>query len=399
MTKFWRVTVYEYTRHVLRRRFVFSLLSVPLILAAMVVLVYFLIRSDFNPLPVGYIDHSGLLSNPLPPPQPDSPDRPIDILPFQSEAEAQAALKEQRIQAYYVLPEDYLETGQARLVSSDNPSESALDQFRAFVRVNLLAGMPEQVASRVTSGAEVVVQTPDRSRQLGEDDWVNIFVPIMAGLAFMIAVFTTSGYLMQAVVEEKENRTIEILLTSVSSGQLMSGKIIGIIAVGLTQLLIWLGFAFLLIQVGRNYFELLDALSIAPSFILLLVITLIPVFIMISALMAAVGATVTDTREGQQITGLFTLPVVVPFWLATQLMTSPNSPLAIALSFFPLTAPVTLTFRAAFGAIPSWQLALNVIVLVLSALISLWIAGRAFRLGMLRYGQRLHWRELFARTA
>lgn len=398
MTKFWRVTVYEYTRHVLRRRFVFSLLSVPAILGAMALLVYFLIRADFNPLPVGYVDRSSLLSDPLPPPEPDSPDRPVEMLPFTSEAQAQAALEEQRIQAYYILPEDYLETGQARLISSESPSESALDQFRAFVRVNLLAGKPNPVAARVSGGADVIVQTPDNSRRMGQNDWVNILVPILAGLAFMIAVFTSSGYLMQAVVEEKENRTIEILLTSVSSGQLMSGKIIGIIGVGLTQLLIWIAFAVLLIQVGRNYIELLSAITISPKFILLLLVTLIPVFVMISALMAAVGATVTDTREGQQLTGLFTLPVVVPFWLAAQLMSSPNSPLAIALSFFPLTAPVTLTFRAGFGSIPPWQLALNLLVLVVSALGSLWIAGRAFHLGMLRYGQRLRLRELFGRT-
>jgi ABC-2 type transport system permease protein len=398
MTKFWRVVRYEYTRHVLRRRFVFSLLSVPAILAAMALLVFFLIRSDTNPAPVGYVDHSGLLSDPLPPPEPDAPDRPIELLPFESEAQAQTALEAKRIQAYYILPEDYPETGQARLVSNENPSGSALDQFRDFVRVNLLRDEPEPIAERLAAGTEVVVETPDHRQRMGEDDWVNIFVPILAGLAFMIAIFTSSGYLMQAVVEEKENRTIEILLTSVSSGQLMSGKIIGIIGVGLTQLLIWIGFALLIVQVGRNYIELLAALTISPSFILLLVVTLLPVFVMISALMAAIGATVTDTREGQQITGLFTLPVVAPFWLASQLITSPNSPLALALSFFPLTAPVTLTFRAGFGSIPPWQLALNVLVLVLSAAASLWIAGRAFHLGMLRYGQRLKWRDLFGRT-
>ena len=75
-----------------------------------------------------------------------------------------------------------------------------------------------------------------------------------------------------------------------------------------------------------------------------------------------------------------------------------NGPLAIGLSFFPLTAPVTLSIRTAFTSIPIWQLSLNVVVLVSFALAALWLAGRTFRLGMLRYGKRLSWREVFSKA-
>jgi ABC-2 type transport system permease protein len=179
--------------------------------------------------------------------------------------------------------------------------------------------------------------------------------------------------------------------------QLISGKVIGIIGVGWTQLLAWLGFAWFVVSIGQNYFEWLREMRFEPGFLALLLSTFIPAFVMIAGLMVAVGSTVTEAQEGQQITGLFTLPVVAPYWFTYQIMSNPNSPLAIALSFFPFTAPVTIAMRAGMASIPLWQVLLNVGILVLCALGALWLAGRAFRLGMLRYGKRLSLRELLNR--
>jgi len=110
-----------------------------------------------------------------------------------------------------------------------------------------------------------------------------------------------------------------------------------------------------------------------------------------------IGATVTESREGQQIVGLFTLPTWIPYMLMYPLMNAPNSPLAIGMSFFPFTAPLTVIIRSGFTVVPWWQIAISVALLVLSAAGSLWLAGRAFRLGMLRYGKRLSIREFFNR--
>jgi ABC-2 type transport system permease protein len=177
----------------------------------------------------------------------------------------------------------------------------------------------------------------------------------------------------------------------------MSGKIVGIIGIGLTQLLVWAGAAALLILLGRRWLPWLEAIRLDPAYLGLVGLIMIPSFIMVAALMAAAGATVTDERESQQMSGLFTLPVVAPFWFTYLLMSNPNGPLALALSYFPLTAPVALTMRAGFTYIPPWQLGFNLFILFLFALGSLWLAGRAFHLGLLRYGQRVSWRELFGR--
>jgi ABC-2 type transport system permease protein len=399
MNKFWRVVAYEYTRHVLRRRFLFGLLSVPAIIAVMALVIFLLVRTEFDPRPVGYVDHSGLLADPQPAPPPPAPDRPVAMVAFATEAQAGEALQSKQIQAYFVLEAGYPQSNRARLVSLEEPSSSALDQFETFVRANLLAGQPPEILRRLSEGDELVVRSFDGRREMGADAWLNIFVPFLAGLAFMIAMFATSGYLMQAVVEEKENRTMEVLVTSISPLQLIAGKVIGIIGVGGTQLLAWAGFAWLLMAIGRQYVSWLNDLQLEAASLGLMLATFTPAFVMIAGLMVAVGATVTEAQEGQQITGLFTLPVVIPYWFTYQIMSNPHGPLAVGLSFFPFTAPVTLTLRAGFAVIPAWQILLNVSILSLCALAALWLAARAFRLGMLRYGQRLSWRELFGRPA
>ena len=189
---------------------------------------------------------------------------------------------------------------------------------------------------------------------------------------------------------------MEILVTSVSPNQLMAGKIMGNLSVGLTQLVIWIIFTLIAINILPKFIPMGEPPQIPASYILLLVVTFLPAFVMICALMAAVGATVTEASEGQQVMGIFTLPLYLPYMLIGVLMENPNSPLAVGLSLFPLTAPMTISIRAGFAVVPAWQLVLSVGILVASAAGALWFAGRAFRLGMLRYGQRLRWKEVFS---
>jgi len=115
-------------------------------------------------------------------------------------------------------------------------------------------------------------------------------------------------------------------------------------------------------------------------------------------LMTALGATVTEVHEAQQATGLFVIPFVFPYWFAGAMLAHPNGPIAVGLSLFPPTALSTLSFRIAFAQVPNWQIAASATLTALCALGALWLAGRAFRLGMLRYGQRLALRELFTRA-
>ncbi len=388
MSMVWQVMVFEYVRHVFRKRFLIGLLSLPLFVGVMALVVMLLVRAEINLKPVGYVDESGILTNPE-----GFQSGLIKLIAFNEEGLAQEALQAEQIQAYYVIDQNYLETRQAKLVAIEQPSNVATSQFGRFVRANLIADFPSDVVRRLTSGSQLVIHSVDGDRQFVQGDWLGFLLPFMVGFIFLISVFATSGYLLQAVVEEKENRTMELLVSSISPKQLMTGKILGIIAVGWTQLIVWFGLALILLMVASLYFDFSNLISISASYLALSLVLFVPAFVMIAAIMVAVGATLTDVQEAQQVTSLFTLPLFIPFWFVFQIINHPNGPLAVGLSLFPFTAPIALAIRAGFASIPTWQIGLSLGLLIISAGFSVWLAGRAFRLGMVRYGQRVAWRE------
>jgi ABC-2 type transport system permease protein len=396
MSKIWTVIFYEYRRHVLRRRFLIALLSVPLWLVVIIGVTFLAIFMGSNNTPLGYVDHSGLLANPLPPePSEGDPFSDIQMLPFSDEDSARIALAQGKIQAFYILPGDYPQNRSVRLVYKEEPSNQVQGEFRSFLRRNLLAGQPELVAKRVSDGPQLIIRANQENREVRNNEWFKIITPVAAGILLIIVIFTTGGYLMQSVVEEKENRTMEILATSISPMQIMGGKTLALMAVGLTQVLVWGLIPIIGVLVAAIY---IPAFRTAVDWWLigLVFLLIMPTFIMISALMAAIGATVTEAREGQQITGLISLPVMIPYMLMGVLITNPGSPVAVFLSLFPLTSALTILIRMGFSTVPAWQIASGAGILLVSALGSLWLAGRIFRLGMLRYGQRMRWKELFA---
>jgi ABC-2 type transport system permease protein len=398
MRKVWLVALHEYRQHVFTRRFLLGLLSVPLVIIVLVGLVFLIISMEINTQPIGYVDGSGLLADPVQAPSPTWPDKPVPMTAFATEAEAKAALQAGTIQAYYVLPPDYLSTGAARLVHIEQFKDAARQQFDEFLAANLLKKTDPSVATRLVEGADVTIISADGSRSLSGDNWFSFLIPMIAGIGFIIAMFTSGGYLMQAVVEEKENRTMEVMVTSVTPNQLMAGKIIGDTSIGLTQLVLWILFIVIPILVGRSSIKFLQGIQISGQTLAVMIFVLLPSFILVAALMATIGATVGEAREGQQMTGLISLPIWIPYMLFALLMGNPNSPVAMALSFLPLTSTVTMLVRDGLTILPAWQIAVSSVIQSLCAVGAIWMAGRAFRLGMLRYGKRLVLKEIFARS-
>lgn len=396
MRNIWLVFWHEYARQVLRKRFLLVLLSLPLIIflsgGVGVLAVVVMMNND----PIGYVDHSGMLANPAAPAQ--TAERRVEMIAFADDTLARQALEEGQIQGYYVVSEDYLQTGEVVLVAEEPVGENAQDDFVDFLRVNLVKGLDPAVAERLTDGSNIEVRAlEDLTRKAGENDWVNLVIPLVMGIFLMLAVNTSGGYLLQAVVEEKENRTMEIVITSISPEQLMAGKILGNLSVGLTQLLVWFAVPVGVFLGVRPFVPFLRDINLGGSYVWLSLAALPAAFVLVAALMATVGATATEAREAQQMAGLFTIPLFVPYWLITPLIESPNSLLAVGLSLFPLTAPVTLAARAAFTVLPVWQIVVSLGLLYATAFGALWLAGRAFRLGMLQYGKRLKLAEIFRR--
>ena len=402
MTKIWHIIKHEYTRHVFRKRFLFSLLSLPLGLVAIIGVGALLAWLMIDTSPVGYVDHAGVLKEITVPEQNIGPFDPvIDLVEFLDENQAKESLQAETIQAYYVIPEAYPGVNEIQLVYYDSPGSEYQFQFMEVLRQNLfeLDGLEPAVETRLSEGSEMVMVSLDESREIREGQFMAIMMPFASGLLFFIVIMTSGGYLLQAVVEEKENRTMEIVITSVTPGQLMTGKVIGNIGVGLTQLIVWLLFGWLSIMIGGQFWQPLQDFSIPAGYMGVLILVLLPSFVMVAAIMATIGATMTETQEAQQVSGLFAMPLTIPYYFTSFIMMNPNGTLATALSYFPLTAPITILMRMAFTVVPTWQIALNITILVVFAILSLWFAGRAFRLGMLQYGKKLPLKAIFTRRS
>ena len=399
MKKFWLVFLHEYKRHVLRKRFIFAVLSMPFFVALMIGIGFLSVWLQYDKKPVGYIDQYQILVDPQQVPEEENTLlKTVESIAYPDENSAKTALENGELQAYFIFSENYLETGIVTMKTVSKTSSNAKGDFGDFVSYNLAKGLPEPVFERLSDGNKITIRSLDGSREMGSDNWMVMMLPLIAGVLFIIAVNVSGGYLMQAVVEEKENRTMEILVTSISPTQLMAGKVVGDIMVGLTELAIWILFVIVGLQVAPVFFDIGTIPSMDTKYILLLAGTLIPAFVMVAAAMGAIGATATEAREAQQMAGFFTLPIVVPFWFTSQIMFNPNGALAVGLSMFPLTAPIALPLRAGFTNIPWWQTTITISVLVLLALFSLWLSGKIFHIGMLRYGKKVSLKEAFRRS-
>jgi ABC-2 type transport system permease protein len=321
----------------------------------------------------------------------------VEFTPFQTEDGARAALKTKDIQAYYIVAADYAETSQIDLVYLKKPGRNATRQFYDFIQINLLSDQPPDIARRAALISDnVIVRSLDGSRQLpGGGPTFGIIMPLLISIAFLVLLVMSSGYLMQAVADEKENRAMEVLITSISPTQFIGGKVLGIVAISFTQLVAWAAVTVLGIIVARNagiaWFQNLD---LDWNIIWATVAVGIPAYVLAAALMTAIGAIVTSSQEGQSIGGVFFILHMIPCYLVWALVKTPNAPLPTVLSLLPFTALLTISLRNIFAAVPAWQVAVSVAVQTMCAVGAIWLAGRAFRLGMLRYGQRLRWREL-----
>lgn len=399
MRKTWLIFVHEYKRHVMKKSFFFGILSMPLFIGVMIFVGFLTAWLDYNNAPVGYVDPYGILTSSKQVPAAKMDLFPnVEVLPMDSEESARSAMDSQVIQAYFIIPENYLATGEVTMIKNDKTGENVSDDFGEFLVYNLIQDKPVQVINRLTEGSNLIIRSLDGSREMSENNWLSIMLPVLSGVLFMIAVNISGGYLLQAVVEEKENRTMEIIVTSVSPDQLMTGKILGDLLVGLTQLAVWIIFVVIALQLVPTFIPMVEIPKIELSYLLLIIATLLPAFVMISAAMGAIGATATESREAQQIAGWFTIPIMVPLWFITAIMLNPNGPISVGLSLFPLTAPIALPLRAMFTTVPAWQIVLVIAFLILLAIFSLWLSARVFRLGMLRFGKRVRLREAFGQV-
>ena len=254
---------------------------------------------------------------------------------------------------------------------------------------------------------------------------IAAFIGGAMGFIMYMTVFIYGMMVMRSVMEEKVNRIVEVMISSVKPFQLMMGKIIGVGAVGLTQVAIWailiptislivqLVFGFDSTQMNAPGME--DAATqIDPDDAMAMFSQgwaelksqnwwlILPLFVffflggyfLYASLFAAVGSAMgDDLGEGQSLTIPITIPVIIAFYIMIVAVRSPHSSLAIWASIFPLFSPIVMPARLAFSP-PAWQIILSVVVLAVSAIFFVWLSGRIYRVGILMYGKKVTLKEL-----
>jgi ABC-2 type transport system permease protein len=394
MREVWLVAKHEYLRMVRRRAFLLGTLAIPLLIVVVTAVSAYIATGRRDDRPLGYVDGASVLSAAI---QPSSTSgRVVELRAFSDTEAAGSALQAGQIQAYYVLPEDYLQTGQVHLYYwEDTPADGVRGQFDDFIRANLAADLPPDAQQRAIEGPSITVRSADGRREINSENWTTFALPFVASFFFVIAVMASGGYLLQAVTTEKENRTMELMITSLTPEQLVGGKAVGLMAVSLTQIGIWALAIVIGLVVGARYLPVLRQAQVPWGMLGIAILYFLPSYALVAGIMIAIGSAVTETQQGQQIAGLINLLFFVPFFFLVLVIANPNNPLLVALSLFPTTAFLTITMRWSLAVVPLWQMILSWILLVASAAGSLWAAARVLRAGMLRYGQRLDLRGMF----
>lgn len=356
------------------------------------------LESQFAPsvASTGYVDHGDVLNAEL-------PQYAGQFIPYADEASAREALLSEEIGSLVVLPEDYMETGRVVVygIGGGFSTFVAADEgdLRGFLLASVLAGQVDgAIQERALNPVRLETVTLNEAGEQTEESPFSFLgdfvIPYAFAILFVMTIFTTSGFLLQGVSEEKEGRIIEILLSSISPTQLLAGKILGLGALGLIQVSVWIGAGVALLSAATAMFALAGVIKLSLSTVGLALVYFVLGYLLFATLMAVAGSMGTTQRESQQIASIFSLAAAIPFMTIGVMFANPHSPLAVALSYFPLTSPVMMLLRLGFSDVPASQIAISLALLVLGIALSLWAGAKIFRASLLMYGKRPSLKDL-----
>ena len=295
------------------------------------------------------------------------------------------------------------------------------------------ARVPELEEKLAASQTPVQVRTLKVSEETGEakesSSEIASALGLIAGMIIYFFIFMYASQVMKGVIEEKTNRIIEVLVSSVKPFQFLLGKIVGVAAVGLVQFLIWVVFGVVLIvamqafflpgldldalrQAGSTFSDIGGsqltgeqlaiiqklAMTIEPFFMLKFLAAFLFYFIggylLYASLFAAIGAAVDNETDSQQFLMPLSILLVLGLYIGFAAMKSPESPLVFWSSLIPFTSPIVMLVRMPFG-VPGWELLCSMSLLVASFIFFTWLSGRIYRVGILMYGKKVTWKELY----
>ena len=422
----------EFNERVRKKSFIITTILMPLFLVAMMFIPMLMVNMKSDTVREIYVvDDSGVIADKLQ----DSgtlrfipSDMPLD------------EIKEQSLDIFGVLVigNNVVEGGGAQLYTYDSSTidiESEIStQIKDIIETEKLKGynienLSEILASVETSVPLSVKQFSESGEAKDSSSVVAIVAAYIFGFLIYMFVFLYGGMVMQGVIEEKSNKVLEVMVSSVKPFQLMMGKILGIASVALTQLLIWVVF---IVVVGGGLMSLLagDMIEAAqamssgmpmdmsamsgmvmdadmaaaintltdPAYLFRLIGGFIVYFIggylLYAAMFAAVGSAVDNEKDTQNLQTPISMPLILGLFVMLTAMQDPNSPLAVWCSIIPFTSPIVMVARLPYG-VPAWELWPSIGVLFASFLAIVWFAGKVYRVGIFMYGKKPTFKELF----
>ncbi len=338
---------------------------------------------------IGYVDETGKFE------ETDSTSEKITIVSYPGQDEATQALLAEDIKEFFIIPENYIQRGVVSRYHTEKELEMSDETYRVikvFLQDNLLKGQASpEIAERIKNPLGVSSIRLDETGEIATDQggFTAFVVPMVFGFLLIIAIGSSSGTLLQGMAEEKQNRIMEILLSSVSTRQLLLGKVLGLGGAALVQIAFWVVSMSFLLQISASTVGgFFTGIQIPENILVLGIIYFVLGYLFFSIMQAGLGAILPSPKEIPQITVMFVLPAILPFYVAILFLRDhPDHVIGTILTLFPISAPMSVFVRMGISEIAPWELAVSIIILVLSIIGGLLLAAKTFRVFLLMYGK------------
>ena len=433
MKNIFLITKREYLTQVKKKSFVILTLLAPVLMIAFAAFITFLFKANESSSTFNVVDKSGLFVGNLK----SDPSIKYVFVPEANEKALTSTLKDMDgIEGLLIIPElkdnnfDELEKNSKLLINKkigfDTKMSVVADLSRIIKQEKIKKlGISEDQIISLDKNFDLNTQNVVDNNKADSD--LDFGIKSGLSMVLMYAVFMFiiiyGVRVMRSVLEEKNNRVVEIIISSVKPFELMMGKILGVTLVALTQFSIWItmsvlgaiflntGFSAMQKQIPGNdqsaeMIEKFDIQQMAsevshilldmnyPLIIFVFIVFFLLGYIFYSSMYAAIGSAVDNETETQQFTLFAIIPLMIGMYGSFTIMNNPEGPLGFWLSIIPFTSPVAMIARIPFG-VPAWQIALSIFLLIISTLLMIYIAAKVYRVGILMYGNKASAKEIW----
>jgi ABC-2 type transport system permease protein len=415
MNKTWIIIKREYLTRVKKKTFIISTLLLPVLYVGLIFGMGFIAENSRESLSIAVVDSSGYFSAPVLEKQNQLDNSSILTLVENVEA-AEQNQKSAGYDGYIVVPALDWRKGLDSLSLNTFKSYGSATTAAVQAKIDRIWGQILNDSLQIDSDKLLILSQSRlqlKAKNIVDeksDSNTAEGIGYVAGLLMYFILLVYGSQVMMGVMEEKTNRIAEVIVSSVRPFQMMLGKIIGIGAVALTQFLLWIVFILVAYNVANEAGTQMGAAEMVGNMQRLFTQVNVPLilgcfgfyflagFFFYASLYGAVGSAVNeDIREAQSLSFPITMLVILSIAMMTATIANPSGPIAVWGSFLPFSSPIVMMARIPYGVpgtVPWWQLIVSMLILILSFIAMVWLAGKIYRTGILLYGKKVTWGEM-----